>query len=573
MSNLSTKVLGIVAMEPKGEYDATAYYEKLNTVTHNDSTYMALKASTGVLPTDTEYWQLIGGGVTREDTELVFNTVADMKNANLVSGLTVKTLGYYSVNDGGGALYKVRTITNDDVVDEMFIIELHDNTLIGELIYNSEINVLSLGLDGSGTNDNSSKLNNIINKVNNCTLFFPTAQYKFTSQIDMQSKNINLKGDFDTTYTTTTKGLIFSNNGFINVGRVFIEKLIIQEYNTGKTYTGLKTSGGTLIKNCTFIGFDIAINGNYKSVFVESCNIHYNNEGVRNCVDSRILNNTINANDKYGINLQSGANDNIIDSNKVEWNGIYHISMYQCVNNVISNNIFDRSTQQALRMGQVSKTTITGNLFRRNNISTTVSNDSSQIRMESCYNIIFSSNELLKGNSLDDGTGDNIPQYAMYILTSHDILSIGNSYIDSCVQADPIKQYNNTGNIEFIDLNSDISSLLKGANYDVNLNTSNTSTLSVPGKPSESNGMPILSKFNYLIRRTDTGAYEAGEIWLSNFRLWNSATSTSAKMSISSFLNGNITATITFNRDTNNYDIVFTSTSGEYKIRLVPIYI
>lgn len=62
MSSLSTKILGTVAMEPKGEYSAEAYYEKLNTVLYNDSTYMAKKPSHNILPTDTEYWQFVAGG-------------------------------------------------------------------------------------------------------------------------------------------------------------------------------------------------------------------------------------------------------------------------------------------------------------------------------------------------------------------------------------------------------------------------------------------------------------------------------------------------------------------------------
>lgn len=53
-----TKVLGTVAMVPKGEYDAEEYYEYLNVVTYNGSSYMAKKSSTGVLPTNDEYWQL-----------------------------------------------------------------------------------------------------------------------------------------------------------------------------------------------------------------------------------------------------------------------------------------------------------------------------------------------------------------------------------------------------------------------------------------------------------------------------------------------------------------------------------
>ena len=47
-----------------------------------------------------------------------FDTVNDMVNApNLINGSFARTLGYRAKNDGGGSLYKIRTITNDDVVD------------------------------------------------------------------------------------------------------------------------------------------------------------------------------------------------------------------------------------------------------------------------------------------------------------------------------------------------------------------------------------------------------------------------------------------------------------------------
>ena len=73
---------------------------------------------------------------------ITFNNVAEMKAAeNLVNGSKCCTLGYYSVNDGGNATYKVRTITNDDVVDEGSIIALYDDSLIAELIISDEINI------------------------------------------------------------------------------------------------------------------------------------------------------------------------------------------------------------------------------------------------------------------------------------------------------------------------------------------------------------------------------------------------------------------------------------------------
>ena len=88
---------------------------------------------------------------------ITFDSVADMKNAtNLVDGSKCATLGYYSVNDGGNAFYKVRTITNNDVVDGMLIIGLHDNSLIAELIVDKTINVKQLGAKGNGVNDDTS---------------------------------------------------------------------------------------------------------------------------------------------------------------------------------------------------------------------------------------------------------------------------------------------------------------------------------------------------------------------------------------------------------------------------------
>ena len=67
---------------------------------------------------------------------LSFNTVSDMSNStNIVNGSTCRTLGNSTYNDGYGALYKVRNITNDDVIDGINIISVtNSNTLICELI-------------------------------------------------------------------------------------------------------------------------------------------------------------------------------------------------------------------------------------------------------------------------------------------------------------------------------------------------------------------------------------------------------------------------------------------------------
>lgn len=86
---------------------------------------------------------------------LCYNTVNDMKNATiLVNGSFAKTYGFYAKNDGGGAFYKIRTVTNEDVVNNMNLIALsNDNSLVAELMTDI-VNVLQFGAKGDGiTND------------------------------------------------------------------------------------------------------------------------------------------------------------------------------------------------------------------------------------------------------------------------------------------------------------------------------------------------------------------------------------------------------------------------------------
>ena len=68
---------------------------------------------------------------------LGYNTVNDMINAtNLIEGSIAKTLGKSSFNDGEGSYYKIRNITNEDIIDNYNIIALENSdTLIAERIF------------------------------------------------------------------------------------------------------------------------------------------------------------------------------------------------------------------------------------------------------------------------------------------------------------------------------------------------------------------------------------------------------------------------------------------------------
>lgn len=88
---------------------------------------------------------------------LTFDTVSDMKAAeNLTNGSKCCTLGYYSVNDNGSALYKIRTKLSTDVTNEMNLLSLHDENLVAELIIvDNTINVDQLGAKGDNTQDDT----------------------------------------------------------------------------------------------------------------------------------------------------------------------------------------------------------------------------------------------------------------------------------------------------------------------------------------------------------------------------------------------------------------------------------
>lgn len=122
-----------------------------------------------------------------------YDNLAGMKAAeNLVNGSYARTLGYYAKNDGGGALYKIRTITNDDVVDERKIIELADDSLIAELIAPSVVTPEIVGAYGDGTHDDTEAIQYLLNNFSATRLSGKT--YKITQPLTINGINKSLSG-------------------------------------------------------------------------------------------------------------------------------------------------------------------------------------------------------------------------------------------------------------------------------------------------------------------------------------------------------------------------------------------
>ena len=220
---------------------------------------------------------------------LAFNNVSEMKaSTNLINGSFVKTYGFYSVNDLGGSLYKVRNITNDDIIDEKTIIELADNNLIAELIINSEMNVEQFGAYGDNETDDTLAIQTAIN---NCNKIIFNKTYKTLNQINI-NKSCELIGNGMPIINSTLSGtndvfkVLHSNVNFENLeinlqyngGGVHGEHGATICFGTYKMDTSLNISN-FIIKNCKIkrqgtLSENIAIFGDTHNVLIENCYIY-----------------------------------------------------------------------------------------------------------------------------------------------------------------------------------------------------------------------------------------------------------------------------------------------------------
>lgn len=263
-----------------------------------------------------------------------FDTVSDMKSAtNLINGSFAKTLGFNTKNDGGGATYKIRNITNDDVVDDSTIIEIGDvsNELIAELILEPIMNVKQFGVTTSNTTN--TKFQIALTKCEGRTLIIPDGTYRIDTSMNLPA-NIEIKCFGKITYSGDIVYLFQRTSGSPTDKIIFdgvnIEKLDNSFANLNRF---IYVSGGNLtVINSRFKNYNTAIHHNEGENFVCKNNILENVHGTLE-------------QDGYGVNTSSKYNtiDNIqfLNANNTEGrhaiylNGAYMVSAY--INNILVN--------------------------------------------------------------------------------------------------------------------------------------------------------------------------------------------------------------------------------------------
>lgn len=198
---------------------------------------------------------------------IAFDTVADMKLAeNLVNGSKCCTLGYYSINDGGMSTYKIREVTNQDVIDESTIIALNDINLVAELIIeNNTINIKQFGGKGDDIQDDTNSFINAFNFIQNNSnkikeLYLLGGTYKITSNLTLPHE-INIIGQ--NTSNTFIKIYDFEGEFFMkNIN--WLSDNILDTINI-KNVTFIDNSDEVVSLNTT-LGFSSTINSSLTNV-------------------------------------------------------------------------------------------------------------------------------------------------------------------------------------------------------------------------------------------------------------------------------------------------------------------
>ena len=210
-----------------------------------------------------------------------YTNVAEMKQAqNLIDGSYAKTYGYYSINDGGSAFYKIRSVSSSDDIDNMFIIGLNNNLVAELLIIDNTINIKQLGAYGDNIHNDydvfvkafkyistkNKSLEGFSNKYITYNLDIPKSVYlieesNILSQlVNERATYLNVNGNNSILHFTSDGNGFTLNDTLLNV--IFKDIVFVSDSNDFILFNNI-SNGGT--QGLKFI--DCAFKGTYEYVY------------------------------------------------------------------------------------------------------------------------------------------------------------------------------------------------------------------------------------------------------------------------------------------------------------------
>lgn len=147
---------------------------------------------------------------------------------------------------------------------------------------------------------------------------------------------------------------------------------------------------------------------------VIGCSIASNYKGVRNVIDSRFTDCTINANDNNGVELLSGANNNSFINVRNEWNNGDNYYGYGCKRILIQGELIDRAGKRAVAAVAGAQFILSGVAVQRSGrLATEGTVDDAHYYIEGGASSIIQTAIYTTTGANDDGSGRQSPTYIL----------------------------------------------------------------------------------------------------------------------------------------------------------------
>lgn len=204
-----------------------------------------------------------------------------------------------------------------------------------------------------------------------------------------------------------------------------VSDLAVEAQSTDNTPCVRPNGGLAQLQRVTMTGGSVGFDANYVGGQVlDGCQIHDNAVGVRNLVDSMMTNCVLNVNGE-GLSLLTGANDNMIVGNKIEWNTGHGVVLYQAENTTMVGNIIDRAGLAGVAMIEAKHVSISGGVIRRcGKLASATPSEDAQLTQTSCTGVLISGVSTATGVD-DDGGGYRSPLYAVINTSGTDVAYTG----------------------------------------------------------------------------------------------------------------------------------------------------
>ena len=219
---------------------------------------------------------------------IIFNTVADLKSADLLPGYLAITAGYYDTNDGGSACY----LLTDEIPAKHY--EIMQNGLYAELLAFDSVSLLQLGARSDASEDVSTILQHAINQYKK--VYIPKGNYLLEVPVTVQTGS-QIVGAGNTAWTLANATIITcaNNNAFVCNGA---KNFLISDLTVYQADSAILVNNSSFafeIKNITTRNCNIGINVDYAwrytidAVRTENCDKGFvfnraTTTTVKNCV-------------------------------------------------------------------------------------------------------------------------------------------------------------------------------------------------------------------------------------------------------------------------------------------------